>query len=298
MAFTNFDDMIGAVKARKERKVFAVVAAESRRTLRPVLGAYQDGFIEPILIGDATLIREYVEGIIGHAEGITIIPAARSEEAAQIAVDLVHEGRAAGIMKGRIKTGTFMSVILNKKNEMKCAEIVSSIGILSMPTYHKFLSFTDSGINISPDLMQKKLIIENAVRELRKLGIDCPKVAVMAAVEVVNPRIPGTVDAYELKQMNKRGEIKDCIVEGPISYDLAVMKDAAEEKGFDSPVAGDADLLVWPDINSGNLVAKALILSSNVREGGYIIGVKVPVVASSRSASYDEKYLSLALSVL
>jgi phosphate butyryltransferase len=298
MAFTNFNDMIKAVRERKSRKGCAIVAAESKRTLGPVLEAYRDGFIEPILIGNATVIKEYVEEIHGSLEDITIMAAETPENATQTAVDLVHEGRVACIMKGRIDTGAMMHVILSEKNRMRTDRIMSAIGVMEIPTYHKFLTGADGGIIICPDLLQKKRIIENAVEVMQKLGIRSPKVAVLAALEQVNPQIPGSVDARELRNMNERGDIKHCIVEGPISYDLAVVKDAVEAKGFISPVAGDADVLIWPDINTGNVTTKALIHSAKGRIAAYVFGAKVPILISSRSSPCDEKYLSLALAAL
>jgi phosphate butyryltransferase len=297
MTYSNFDEMIAAVKAKGKKKRFAVAAADSRHILKPVLSAYHDGFVEPILIGDAGIIHGYVEEIAGKIGDIVIIPAGSPLEAAQKAVALIHEGKADCIMKGRIETWTIMGVLLRRESKLRTGRIVAGMGVLDIPSYHKLLAVTDGGVNLFPDLSEKKLIIENAVAALRGMGIDCPKVAVTAAVEVVNPKISATVDARALREMNERGEITNCMIEGPISYDLAISKEAARAKGFDSPVAGDADLLVWPDINSGNLVWKALVHSAGARAAGGVLGLKVPIVASSRAASFDEKYVSLALAV-
>jgi phosphate butyryltransferase len=297
MTYGSFDEMVRMVKAKGDKKRFAVVAADSRRTLEAVLAAYSDGLVEPILIGETRTIHGYVEEIVGKAGKIAVIPASSPEESAQKAVDLISAGKADCIMKGRIETWTLMSVLLRRENNLRTGGTVSGMGILQIPSYHKLLALTDGGVNLFPDLMTKRLIIENAVRALRELGIERPKVGVAAAVEVVNPKIPATVDARALRAMNERGEIKDCIIEGPISYDLAISKEAAQAKGFESPVAGDADLLVWPDINSGNLVWKALVHSAGARAAGSVLGLRVPVVGSSRASTFDEKYLSVALAV-
>jgi phosphate butyryltransferase len=296
--FNNFDEMVRIVKERGRKKRCAVVAAESRHILEPVLAACKDGFIEPILIGDGGTIHEYVEQIAGTAGGITIINASGPQEAAQRGVNLVNEGKADCITKGRIETATFMSILLHRGNKMRTGRIVSSYGLMEIPSYHKLLANTDGGVNPFPDLRQKKEIIQNAVWALRKIGISCPKVAVLAAVEVVNQKIPATVDARALREMNERGEIRHCIIEGPISYDLAISKEAAQAKSFESPVAGDADLLVWPDINAGNITMKALICSAHMREAGFILGAKVPIFISSRSAPLENRYLSIILATL
>lgn len=293
MRFNNFDEMIKSIKMQKSKKQCAVVAAESEHTLEAVLKAYKEGLIEPVLIGNEFMIREYLEKIISNVETMTIIPTSSDEEAAQKAVDLIHAGKADCLMKGRLETRTLMSAVLSSKNKLKAGKLVSSIGVWEVPGYHKLLFITDGGITLYPNLTEKKLLIDNAVEALIKLGVPCPKVAVLAAIETVNPKMRETVDAAELKEMNKRGEIKNCIVEGPISFDCAFSKEAAQLKGYESPVAGDPDLLVWPDIASGNIAGKAMICVGHARVGLCILGTKVPIIVSSRSATTDEKYLSI-----
>jgi phosphate butyryltransferase len=294
----NFDDIVQVVKSRKEKKRFAIVAAESRLTLEPVLLAHTDGLIQPVLIGNRSAIVGYVEEIAGGLDGVEIISADTHEEAAQKAVDLVNAGEADCIMKGRIDTSLLMSTVLRGSSGLRTGTIVSALSIMQVPSYHKLLAHMDSAVLVSPDLNQKRQMIESAVVMLRKLGIDCPKVGVMAAVEAVNPKIPATIDARELKRMNERGDIRGCIIEGPISFDLAVSKEAALAKGFESPVAGDADLLIWPDINAGNLTGKALIHLAGAIPAALVIGMKVPVLVSSRSSPFKEKYVSMALAAL
>ncbi len=298
MTFDNFEDMVKIVKSRGIRKRYAVVAAESERTLESVLSAYNDGFLEPLLIGDPSLIIERLEELGGKPSELTILPADTPEAGAQKAVDLVNEGKADCIMRGNMETSKLMSVVLRRSNKMRTGGIVSGVTILNIPTYHKLIAYTDGGITLFPNLEEKKLLIENGVGLLRRLGVDCPKVAVLAAIETVTAKIPATVEARALRDMNEKGEIRDCIVEGPISYDLAVNKEAAIAKGFNSPVAGDTDLLLWPDVNAGNIAGKALIHSAKARLAAVVLGAKVPVLISSRSSSFDEKYLSMALAAL
>ncbi|MBQ8974996.1 MAG: phosphate butyryltransferase Ptb, partial [Oscillospiraceae bacterium] len=172
---------------------------------------------------------------------------------------------------------------------------LSVMGFYQAPEYHKMFAVTDFGMNIRPNLSEKKQIIENAVRIFHAMGIDEPKVAVLAAVERVNPKMPECVDACELKKMNIRGELTGCTVEGPISFDLAMDKNAALEKNYKSPVAGDADLLVVPDITSGNILVKALTLMADSPTAGLTLGAKVPIIMTSRSAPPKDKFYTIAL---
>jgi phosphate butyryltransferase len=173
---------------------------------------------------------------------------------------------------------------------------MSHVSIQEVPSYHKLLITTDGGMMMYPDLEQKKKIIENAVEVLHSLGYENPKVAVLAAVETVNPKMPESVDAGKLKEMNQNGEITGCIVEGPISYDIAMNKESGEIKGFVSPVAGDPDILIVPNITCGNILGKCLVYSAGAKMAGFIVGAKVPIVLTSRGSSSEEKYLSLVLS--
>jgi phosphate butyryltransferase len=290
----SFDQVIQAFKAKKVRKKCAVVIAESRHTLEAVLTAYREGIIDPLLIGEEKAIRALLEEMAGGTEGFTIIPAGGPDEAVEKAAALVHERKADLIMKGGIETWTLMRAALSKKSGLVTGKIVSGFNVIEFATYHKPLAYTDGGITLYPSLEQKKLILENAVLAFKKYGLLMPKVAALAAVEVVDPRIPETVDAYELKKMNERGEIKDCIVEGPITYDIAVSHEAARAKGFESPVAGDTDLLLFPDITSANIAMKALNFSGRTKGGFFTVGTKVPIIMTSRANSSEEKYLSIA----
>ncbi len=294
MGFNSFDEIISAVKARRNKKRCAVVAAESDHTLEAVLEAYSSGIIEPVLIGNESMIKEYLERMAGGAGKITIISASTDEESAQKAVDLVHAGKADCLMKGRLETATLMRAVISDK-KMRTGNIMSAMAVLELPAYHKILAMTDGGITLFPDLNQKRMIMENALGALRSLGVSCPKVAILAAVERVNPKIPDTVDAAELKKMNERGEIKGCIIDGPMQLDAACSAEAARLKGVDSPIAGDPDLLLWPDITSGNLAGKAITMFGRAKSGICILGAKVPIIAASRAASAQEKFLSIVV---
>ena len=172
---------------------------------------------------------------------------------------------------------------------------MSHFVINEIPNYHKLLVTTDGGMLMYPDLEQKKHIIENAVDTLISLGYDKPKVAVLAAVERVNPKMPETVDAAKLKEMNQSGAIINCIIDGPLSYDITMNKESAKIKGVDSQVCGDADILIVPNITTGNILGKCLVYSAGAKMAGFIVGAKVPIVLTSRGSSSEEKYLSLVL---
>ena len=199
-------------------------------------------------------------------------------------------------MKGKMETGPFMKAIINKKNDMMAGGRISLVGLFEHPTaYHKLLAVTDMGMNTYPDLEGKKDEINNAVKLLHALGIECPKVACLCAVEKLNPKMPETVDADALKKMNAAGQIPGCIVEGPISFDLAIKKESADLKGYESPVAGDADLLLVPDITCGNVLVKCMTEYAGATTAGAMLGAKCPLIITSRSAAASDKYYSIAL---
>jgi phosphotransacetylase len=208
------------------------------------------------------------------------------------AADLIRSGQAQIIMKGMMETGQIMKAVLDKKIELTSGRKMSVIGFYEIPKYHKLLSVSDMGMNTYPDLAGKKDILENAVQLLHAIGIENPKVAVLAAVEKLNPKMPETVDGDKLKEMNLQGEIKGCVVEGPISFDLATSKEAAVIKKYESPVAGDADFLLVPEICTGNVLVKCLTGMAGARTAGLVVGAKVPIILTSRSAEASDKYYS------
>ncbi len=295
MEFRNFDELIKNVQIMNSTRRVAVVLAHDEHTLQAVLRAKEDRIIVPILIGDGFKIREILQNLGGEKGDEDIIHATDDNNAAEIAVELVHQMRADLIMKGKLQTADFLKAVVNREKGLGIGGVMSHVAINEVPDYHKLLVTTDGGMLMYPDLAQKKCIVENAVNALRKMGYEQPKVAVLAAVETVNEKMPETLDAEALKQMNKRGELIDCVVEGPISYDLAVNRDSALVKGYSSVVAGDADILVVPNITTGNILGKSLVYSAKAKMAGFVAGAKVPVVLTSRGATAEEKYLSLVL---
>jgi phosphate butyryltransferase len=201
-------------------------------------------------------------------------------------------------MKGLIETRTLLRPVVHKENGLNSGRVMSHFALSELPTYHKLIVNTDGGMIPYPSLNEKKEIIINAVEILHKLGYHCPKVAVLTGVEKVNKKMPETVDASELKAMNLRGEISGCVIEGPISYDLAMSAESAKIKKFECKFCGDFDILVVPNLAAGNILGKSWYISAGGRMAGIIAGANVPIVLTSRGASADEKYLSVALATL
>lgn len=188
-----------------------------------------------------------------------------------------------------------LKAVVAEESGLRTGRLMSHLAFLKIPNYHKMIVLTDSGMVLYPNLQQKKQIIENAVENLRNMGYDTPKVGVLAAVEKVNPKQPETVDAAELTEMNRRGEIQNCIVEGPLSYDILMSRESARKKGFTGELVGDPDILVVPDMPCGNILGKALLFSAEADMAGLIVGAKAPIALTSRGATEKEKRQSLLL---
>lgn len=296
MEYKSFDDLIKKVQNLDSMKKVAVVSAQDEHTLEAVFKAKKDNIVEPILIGNKKKIIEILSGLHESVLEESIINVESDSEAAEKAVELINENKADFIMKGKIQTADLLRAVVNKENGLRTGKVMSHIVIHEIPTYHKLLAVTDGGMMMYPNLDEKKQILENAVSTFLALGYENPKVAVLAAVETVNPKMQESVDADMLKKLNIKGEIKNCIVEGPISYDLTMSKESASIKGFVSPVTGEADIIVVPNITVGNILGKSLVYSAGAKMAGFIVGAKVPIVLTSRGSTSEEKYLSLALS--
>lgn len=296
MEFKNFQELIDKVRSGQSKKRVAVAAAHDEHTLEAVFKAVNDNLVEPVLIGDKGKIIEILKKLSVDIDENKIIDAESDTQAAEKTVSIVNEGKADFIMKGKLQTADLLKAVVNKENGLRTGKVMSHVAILEIPAYHKLLCITDGGMMMYPNVDEKKEIIENAVDVFLNMGYECPKVAVLAAVETVNPKMPEAVDADLLKKMNENGEIKSCIVEGPISVDLAFNKESAKIKGYESPVTGETDIIIVPNISTGNIMSKALIEFAEAKMAGMIVGAKVPVVLTSRGATSEEKYLSLVLS--
>lgn len=290
----NFEQLKEMLKAMPVKRKVAVVPAQDEHTLEAISHAYRDGMVEPVLIGDEPKIREILVQIGTDADKMTIIHVEDPTEAIQKAADMARDGEVDCIMKGKTETGALMKVLVNRERGIRKNDTMSLLAFMESPNYHKVFAITDVGLLTYPSKDQKKAAIQNAVEAFHALGVEQPKVAILAAVEKVNPKMKETVEAAEIKEEGVEG----CIIEGPISYDLAMDPASAPIKGYVSPVAGDADLLVVPDIVSGNIAAKTITVIGGGRTGGVVLGAKVPVLLVSRAASADDKYMSIVIAAL
>lgn len=295
MQVKSFHDLVESVQSIKKKSKLAVVSAHDKHTLEAVTKAKRNNLITPILIGNVEKIMEILNILGENAADYEIVSATNVDECLDIACKMVHEGAANILMKGKLETATIMKAILKKENDLKKDRTLSVVGFCDTDKYHKMFAISDVAVNIYPDFERKKDILLNGVNTLNAMGIKNPKVAILAPIENVNPKMPETIDANNLKQMNKEGQICGCMVEGPISFDLATSKEAAEIKGYESPVSGDADLLIMPDLVSANVLIKCLTGFAGAQSAGLLVGAKIPVVLTSRSSKASDKYYSIAL---
>lgn len=224
-----------------------------------------------------------------------VVDADSDADCAARSVALIRSGRGDMLIKGMLQTGTLLKAVVSREAGIRAGEVMSHVAILDVPSYHKLLYVTDGGMVVAPDLEQKRHILKNALDFCRFLGYDCPKAAVLCAVETVNPAMPETADAAVLKAEGERGDFGPCVVEGPIALDLATDRAAAEVKGYRSPAAGDADILLAPSIAAGNLLGKSLYGLAGGEMAGVVLGARVPITVNSRGATAEEKYWSILI---
>ncbi|MCX7923079.1 MAG: bifunctional enoyl-CoA hydratase/phosphate acetyltransferase [Clostridia bacterium] len=273
----------------------AVVAAHDDNVLTSIREVYEKGYVEPILIGDKEKIFRIAEENEIDISRMNIIKEIDDTQCARVAVNMINNGEADILMKGFIQTADLLRVVLDKDKGLRTNRVISHVGIFEVENYPKLLIVTDAGINIAPDLKQKAEIIQNAVFVANKLGIEKPKVAVLSAIEVVNPAMQSTIDAAALSKMAQRGQITNCTVDGPLAMDNAINLDAALHKHIESEVAGDADILVVPNIESGNILVKSLVFLYKAKSCSVFLGAKVPLVITSRAEDSNSKYHSILM---
>ncbi len=293
MSFQNFQQLFDSVQGHSLQRA-AVVWGDEDHTLEAASQAWQRGSIQPVLIGppEAMEARWNKLGLPGSPE---VLPAASPEEAVALAIRLVRDGEARLIVKGLVETAVIMGQLVRKENGLCRGGVLSHLTLMELPSYHKLLGLTDCALLTYPALEQKAAAIRNALDFYHGVGQNEVKVAVLAAVEKVNPKMPETVDAARLKEMGRQGDFSGAVVEGPVSYDLAMVPGAAETKGYQSPVAGDADLLAVPNITAGNLLVKALSYSAGGTTAAVVLGAKVPIVIPSRSSPVRSKVTAMRL---
>mgnify|MGYP001826998154 FL=1 len=276
----------------------AVAAAAHKLVLHSVQRAVERGLIVPLLVGIEEDIRKQAAEIDWDLDDELIVPTSTNRAAAEAAVDLVRQGEAQILMKGYLHTDEMLKAILRQDTGLRTDRLLSHVFVLEVPTYHKLLLITDAAININPDIPQKAAITQNAVDLARKLGVDVPKVAALSSVETINPKIPSTVHAACLHKMAERGQIKGAIVDGPLAFDNAISAEAARDKGIKSPVSGEVDVVVVPDLDAGNILSKNLEYLASAKMAGIVMGASAPVVLTSRSDPPRARVYSLALASL
>ena len=288
---TELHDMARSHKPRR----LVLAAAHDEHSLGALVHAAKQKFVEGILIGDQKKVED-----IANAQGFDLgvfhlINEPDTNLAAAMAVKMVRNNQADILMKGNLGTSNLLKAVLNKESGLRSEELISHLALFQLSSYHKLLGLTDAAMNISPDLQEKALIINNAVGFLRKLGLETPKVAMLSAVETVNPNIKSGVDAAILTKMAERGQIKHCMVDGPLAFDNAISKKSARLKKISSQVAGDADLLVADNIDVANSIYKSWIYFANASCAALILGATAPIVLTSRADPAETKLNSIAM---
>ena len=266
--------------------------------LASAVEAGRRGLIAPILVGPAARIAEIAKTAGIDLEGIRIVDAPHSHAAAARAVALVLEGQAELLMKGSLRSDEFLSAVLSRESGLRTGRRISHVYMMDLPAYHKALIVTDAAINIAPTLEDKVDICQNAIDLAVALGVERPKVAILGAVETVSSKMPATLDAAALCKMAERGQIRGAALDGPLAFDNAISRQAAEMKGIRSEVAGDPDILLVPDLETGNILAKLLSFLSNVEGAGLVLGARVPIMLTSRVDSVRSRIASCAVAML
>jgi phosphotransacetylase len=276
----------------------AVAHPCEKSALAGAIEAGQLGLIAPVLVGPAAKLEDIAKssGIeLGNTE---VIDAPHSHGAASKAVELVRQGKAELLMKGSLHTDELLGAVVARETGLRTGRRISHVFIMDVPTYHKVLIVTDAAINIAPTLEDKVDICQNAIDLARSLDLEKPKVAILAAVETVNSKMPATIDAAALCKMADRGQITGGILDGPLAFDNAISKQAAETKGIRSEVAGDPDILLTPDLEAGNILAKQLSFLANADSAGLVLGARVPIILTSRADSVRSRIASCAVAML
>lgn len=275
------------------KKTVAVACPHDVHTLEAALKAHEEQLLDCIFVGREEKIKN-AAAELGHINGdIEIVDAETDAEAAQIAVSLVHQGKADFIQKGLMQTAVILKAVINKEYGLRTGNIISHTALLEIPGYHKIVGVTDGGMIPNPSLEEKKAIAQNAVDMFHRLGYECPLISALCSSETVSPKIRETVDALALKEAALAGKFGRCYLEGPISFDLAMNRESAQVKGYRSPVTGETDILLVPDITAGNIMVKSLLEFAGAKMAGCIVGARCPIALNSRSASFMEKYYSL-----
>ncbi|WP_100398413.1 phosphate butyryltransferase [Bacillus sp. FJAT-44742] len=291
----NLQEIMENASAYK-KKTIAIAAADDERVIDMVKEAINNKLGEFRLYGNEEVIRSFLTSKgLSEMSSIKVIPARDVKESARLSVMSVREGKADLLMKGMIPTSVLLKAVLNREYGLRKGKVLSHVAAFEVPGFKRLFFVSDSAMNIAPDLHQKVEITNNSVEVARAMGVINPKVAPISAVEVVNPDMSATIDAAALSQMNKRGQINHCVIDGPLALDNAISVDAANYKGVGGEVAGRADILLVPTVETGNILYKSLVYFAGAKVGGIIAGAKAPIILTSRADTAASKLYSIAI---
>jgi phosphate butyryltransferase len=276
----------------------AVAAAQDSEVLRAVDRAQREGMVEATLVGDWPAMEAYAAQTGADLAVSTLVHEPDPKLAAQQVVDLARNGQAEVVVKGQVKTADLLGLVLNRHVGIRGPRLMSHVGLFELPGMDRLIYLSDSGVVVYPDVYQKLEIINNAVAVAHLFGVTEPRVAILAASETVHPKIPASIDALALSKMAEQGWVEGALVDGPLGLEVAISPRAAELEESDSPIAGLADILIVPNVEAGNIVAKGLLYFARARMAGLVVGAKVPIVISSRADSAETRYLSLAMAAI
>lgn len=293
----NFAEMLKAAQ-RCPKKTVAIAVAQDPEVLEAARSCQENGIANAILVGDAYEIDRIARERKINIDDFEVINEPEPKEAARRAVLLAHTGKADILMKGAVQSPIVLKAALDKTIGLRTGATLSHVSVFESPFYDRLMLISDAGMNINPNFQQKVDMVKNAVCVARSLKIDVPKVAVVCGQELVNPDMPSTLDAALLSKMAERGQIKNCLIDGPMSLDLALSKESARAKGVAGQVAGQADILVLANIDAANVLYKALVFLGKAKITGVVVGAKVPIIITSRADSHEAKMASVAVSVL
>lgn len=297
MRIEKFDQMVAAAVEAGPVPV-AVAAAHDPEVLKAVDRAQREGIVKATLVGDWPAIEAYAAQTGTDLTGMTVIHEADARLAARQVVLMARGGETGAVVKGQIKTADLLVQVLNREVGIRGRGLLTHVGIFELPGMGRLIYLSDSGVVVYPDVYQKLEIIKNAVAVARLFGLAEPKVAILAASDTVHPKIPASIDALALSKMADQGWVEGALVDGPLGLELAISPRAAAVEESDSPIAGMADILIVPNVEAGNIVAKGLLYFAHARMAGLVVGARVPVVISSRADSAETRYLSLAMAAL
>jgi phosphate butyryltransferase len=297
MAITTFAQLMEEARKVGPRTV-AIAAAQEKEVLLAAQDAEKRDLAECILVGDRAAITEIAQEDSIDIRRMMIIHEPDPKQAARKVMELVRLGHAQMAMKGKIETGDFLRAALDREVGLRVGRLLTHVGIFEIPGFDRLIFISDAGVVVAPTMEQKIEIVQNAIYVAQRLGVEQPRVAILAATEMVNPKIPTTLDAANLSKMADRGQIKGGLIDGPLALDNAISPESAQIKGIKSEVAGRADILIPPDVEAANVLAKAITYFAKGNMAGVVVGGKSPLIVASRSDPHQTKLVSMALGVL